>query len=412
MMNRNIPINPVGILALLAIEVLRCESANPDVAAPQSSAKKAVQLSASVFVDSWHPLDETLQAIDAAAQRGERQINVVVTILVDLTDDLKVKSFGDIGPDGEYKPFNSAMRKELKEKLRSVFARMVKNGMAIYILPHIDAGGKVKQWRNWVNFDPLQSHAGFTYADLLLGTIADALEEAAAPNTHIEIALSGEMGTSLFRYPESYRTIVRQLRARHQLKKVKLGISVNHDGIAGQRNPTGAEDLILSDAKRQQMQALIDDCDFVGMSFYAPITVSPTPDDFVRGIDRFMGEFKLYGLSVQTNTPMHFSEVGIGGRGLRKGEDPNPSKAVKTPWEGTAIPRDNPWRDESMRSLRRQYHSALLQFLARQPARWRVSAAFEWSIGSWDPVSHGQPEFADPEIIAAIEQHNRAVPHP
>ena len=126
------------------------------------------------------------------------------------------------------------MRNELKEKLQQVFARMVKHDMAIYILPHIDAGGKVRQWRNWVNFDPLESYAGYTYADLLLGTIADALAEAATPNTHIEMALSGEMGTSLFRYPESYRTVVRQLRSRPQLKQLKLGISLNHGGIAGE----------------------------------------------------------------------------------------------------------------------------------------------------------------------------------
>jgi hypothetical protein len=65
-----------------------------------------------------------------------------------------------------------------------------------------------------------------------------------------------------------------------------------------------------------------------------------------------------------------------------------------------------------MRSLRRQYHNALLQFLATQPAQWRVSGVFVWSMGSWDPVGLSQPEFADPEIIATIEKHNRAVPKP
>ena len=139
----------------------------------------------------------------------------------------------------------------------------------------------------------------------------------------------------------------------------------------------------MSDDKRQQMQALIDDCDFVGMSFYAPVTVSPTPDDFVRGIDRFMGEFKQHGLSVPTDKPMQFSEVGIGGGRLRSDEEPNLTKAVAAPWEGTAFPRNNPWRDESMRSLRRQYHAALLQFLAQQPARgaFRLRSSGAWVRG-------------------------------
>lgn len=412
------PARPTGAKSSTPIELARVEIefgqiANPAAAAPRDSARKATQLSGSVFVDGDHPLEEAIQAIDAAAQRGERQANVVVTILVDLTDDLQIKSFGEFaGPDRQYKPFDNTMRNELKEKLRQVFARMVKHDMAIYVLPHIDAGGKIRQWRNWVNFDPLQPYAGHTYADLLLGTIVGALVEAASPKTHIEMALSGEMGTSLFRYPESYRTVVRQLRARPQVKQLKLGISLNHGGIAGRGNPTGSKDLSLSDDKRHQMQALIEDCDFVGMSFYAVVTTSPTPDDFVRGIDRFMGEFKQHGLSVPTNKPMHFSEVGIGGGRLRGGEKPDLSKAVAAPWEGTAFSRNNPWRDESMRSLRREYHAALLQFLAQQPARWRVSAGFLWSMGSWDPIGLKQPEFADPEIIAAIEKHNRSVPNP
>jgi mannan endo-1,4-beta-mannosidase len=382
----------------------------PVGATPERRATKPAQLSASVFVDSGHSLDEAFQAIDAAAGRGERQVNVVVTILVDLTDDLRIKSFGEFaGPNRQYKPFDDAMRNELKNKLEKVFARMVKHDMAIYVLPHIDAGGKVRQWRNWVNFDPLESYAGYAYADLLLGTIADTLADTAAPNTHIEMALSGEMGTSLFRYPESYHTVARQLRARPQFKQLKLGISFNHGGIAGKRNPTGVKDVQLSDDKRQQMQALIDDCDFVGMSFYAPVTVSPTPDDFVRGIGRFMAEFKQYGLSVPTNKPMQFSEVGIGGGRLRYGDELDPSKAVQSPWEGTANPRNNPWRNDSMQSLRRRYYAALLKFLAEQPAPWRVSAVFVWSMGSWDPIGLRQPEFADPEIIAAVEKHNRAV---
>jgi hypothetical protein len=400
-----------------AVELSRVEieygrAANPAVSAEPLS-KKAAQLNSSIFVDSTRPLDDTLHVIDAAAQRGERQLNVVVTILVDLTDDLRIKSFGGLaGPDRQYRPMDKAMRKQLRNELQQAFARMVKHRMAIYILPHIDAGGKVRQWRNWVNFDPLELYSGYSYGDLMLGTIADALADATTNDTHLEMALSGEMGTSLFRYPESYRIVVRQLRARPNLKQMKLGFSLNHGGIAGKRNPTGAKDVLLSEGGRKQMQALIDDCDFVGMSLYAPISGKPTPDDFVRGIDRFMSEFKQYGLSVPTNKPMQFSEVGIGGGRLRNGEEPDPTKAVQAPWEGTANSQNNPWRQKAMGSLRREYHKALLEFLAKQPAQWHVSAAFLWSMGSWDPIGLRQPEFADPEIIATIEQHNRAMLSP
>ncbi|MEX0641861.1 MAG: cellulase family glycosylhydrolase [Pirellulales bacterium] len=375
--------------------------------APEPAAKKAAQLNSSIFIDG-RPLNNTLATIDAAAARGERRLNVVVTILVDLTEDLRIKSFGSFsGSRFAYEPYDDAMREELKAKLRQVFARMVTHNMAISILPHIDAGGRVRQWRNWVDFDPLESYSGYTYDDLMIGTIANALAETAREATEIEMALSGEMGTSLFLYPESYRTIVRRLRERPELKKLKIGISLNHGGIAGRGNPTGAKEIRLSDDMRQQMQSLIEDCDFIGMSFYAPVSVSPTPDDFVRGIERFMGEFQQYGLSVPTTKPMQFSEVGIGGRRARS-VAVEPAKAAETPWEGTANPRDNPWAPPPMHELRREYHDALLRFLAEQPARWPVSAAFLWSMGSWDPLGHGRSEFADAEIMAAIEKHNRA----
>ena len=395
-----------------AVELSRVEIAYDQVArpadAPKSGAAKAAQLNSAVFVYSNRPIDSTMNAIDEAAKHGERQMNVVVTAFVDLTDDLHIKTFGSFsGRDFHYEPCNDAMRDALGQKLHKVFARMVEHNMAIFVLPHIDAGGKVQEWRNWVDFDPLEPHGGYSYGDLVLGTIADALAETVKPTTHVELALSGEMGTSLFRYPESYRTIVRRLRERPELKQMKIGISLNHSGIAGRGNPTGAEDITLNEDQRQKMQSLIDESDFVGMSFYAPVSVSPTTDDFVRGVNKFMNEFKEFGLNVPTSKPMQFSEVCIGGRRARDGVV-ELERAVETPWEGTGNPRNSPWADESMQKLRRQYHAALMEFLATQPAEWRVSAAFFWSMGSWDPWGHGQPAFADPAITDAIEKHNRA----
>jgi len=370
--------------------------------------KEAAQLNSSVFVTSSSLHEEMLKSIDEAADRGERRLNVVVTVLVDLDDDLQIKSFGDASDiGGEYQRCDETMRSTLKSNLRRVFARIVERKMDVAVLPHIDAGGKVRQWRNWVAFDPRVEYSGYSYDSLVLDSIADALAETISPMTRVELALSGEMGTSLFLYPESYRAIVRELRERPELKTAKLGISLNHGGIAGRNNPNGSPEILLAGTKRKEMQALIDDCDFVGMSFYAPVSNPPTPEDFVRGIERFMNEFKEQGLTVPTTKPMQFSEVGIGGRRLHNGQV-DVANAVETPWEGTPNPRHNAWNEPSMRTLRRQYHAALLRFLSEQPAPWRVSSAFLWSMGSWDPLGHGAAEFRDAEIMAAIESHNRS----
>ncbi|MCI0333354.1 MAG: cellulase family glycosylhydrolase [Planctomycetes bacterium] len=367
-------------------------------------------MNATVFIDNPLFIQDTLASIDKAAARGDRWLNVAVTILVDLTQDLRVKSYGWFRRPGRgFEPCNDEMRATLQDASRRVFARMVEHDMDIYILPHVDAGGRVRTWRNWYDFDPLEEYSGYSYDDLMINSIADALAESVKPDTRVEMALSGEMGTSLFRYPESYRKIVRQLRARPDLDQLKFGISLNHGGISGQGNPTGVKNIELTDDGRRQMQSLINECDFVGMSFYRPVGAIPTPHDFVRGIDHFMSEFAAHGLSVPTSKPMHFSEVGIGG-GHREDDDAaDPAKAVLTPWEGSGDERANPWRTEPMQNLRRQYHRALLEFLATQPAKWNVSAAFFWSTGSWDPQGMRHPAFADPEIVRAIQRHNESI---
>src|SRR5262245_9360776 len=145
------------------------------------------------------------------------------------------------------------------------------------------------------------------------------------------------------------------------------------------------------------------------MSFYRPVRANPTIADFVRGIDHYMGEFAQFGLTVPSTKPMQFSEVGIGGGHVTNKMKGEPAKAAAAPWEGSGNPRENPWRDPAMQSLRRQFHRELLKFLESQPARWEVNAAFFWSMGSWDPIAAQNSEWADPEIKAAVERHNRAV---
>jgi mannan endo-1,4-beta-mannosidase len=373
-----------------------------------NNSAKSTQLNSSVFVYTGLPIEPTLAAIDEAAKHGERQLNVVVTVLADFTEDLHLKSFGSFsGQNYEYVPYDETMRDVLREKLRAVFERMVEHHMAIYVLPHIDAGGKVKQWRNWVDFDPLESYSGYSYGDLVLGTIADELAETVTPTTHVELALSGEMGTSMFQHADSYRKIVAKLRERPKLKQMKIGISCNHDKIAGEGNPKGRGEIRFTDEQRNEMQRLIDETDFVGMSAYIQAGNPPTVDDIVRGIDRFMKQFASLGLNVPTTKPLQFTEMGIGGQKLHPGKA-DVEQALQAPWEGTAVVRQNPWVDDSLREMRHQYHAALIKFLTTQPADWQVSAAFFWSMGSWDPWGHGNSEFGDPVIQREIEEHNRA----
>ena len=62
-----------------------------------------------------------------------------------------------------------------------------------------------------------------------------------------------------------------------------------------------------------------------------------------------------------------------------------------------------------MRSFRRAYYRALLEFLDHQPARWPVEVAFLWSEGSWDPQGISRAGFEDEEICQLIADHNAAM---
>lgn len=397
------------------VELSRVEIEFGDVARSSDAAANRptapTQLNSSVFIEPGRSVDAALKAIDDAANHGERQLNVVISVLVDLTDELKIDSFGTY-EDGtfNYEVFVGETRALLRKNLRRVFERMVQHNMGIFILPHIDPGGRVQQWRNWVDFDPLVSYGGESYSELVLGSIADELVQTIRPNTAVEFCLSGEMGTSLFKYPESYRKIVERLRRRPELKHMKIGVSLNHNKVAGQSNPTGAKDIVLTAEKRLVLQNLIEDCDFIGISAYFPMSVPPTKDDFVRGIDGFMSELNQFGLTVSSETPLQFTEVGIGGRSPLHGEIDVKSAAAK-PWEGAGLPQHSPWKDPAMKALRVQYHQNLFDFLTVQPSRYRVTSAFLWSSGSWDPWGRGFPEFADPTIAVAIERHNRGLEH-
>lgn len=425
-----------------------------DNARKAKAERQSAPLNTSVFVGGAMAfMGDPVAAVDKAARLGNSRINVVVTILVDLNEDLTLKSFGQYKRRSRgYAPYTEAMRQQLINQLKRVFARAEERGMDIAILPHIDAGGAVQEWRNWIDFSPTKLYGGYSYETLMIDSIAAALAETTGENTEVELALAGEMGKSVFKYPEEYLKMAERIRSRGeagaerakraestaatrsakqfeagsrelaasnnvsiespkrvQVANLKIGISLNHDQVAGESNPTFGDGgtVELTDEQRKGVQALIDRCDFVGMSFYRPVNVDVSPDDFVRGIDYFMSQLAQHGLEVSAGTELHFSEVGIGGAHDGKPTD-EPEDAVKSPWEGSADPAQNPWSaNASMRALRLRYHEALLEFLTKQPARWHVSGAFFWSMGSWDPQGMQHDEFADEKILKSVKAHNQ-----
>ncbi len=270
--------------------------------------------------------------------------------------------------------------------------------MDIAILAHLNSCGEVVDWRNHFLFDPLGKYGKYNYQEALLAPIASAIAATAKPTTNVELSLAGEMGRSVFAYAESYQKIMKNLRADERKLHLELGVSLNFTQVSGEDPPTAEQ--------QQQVQQLINKSDFLGISNYRGFELPPKPGDFTVTIEHFLAEMKTRGVTVPANMPLHFSEIGIGGCTEDGQLTTSPSVASKTPWEGSDKISKNPWASSEMRGLRVDFHRALLKFLKHQPSRHRVTRAFLWSEGSWDPMDISEAGFVDNEITALIQQHN------
>lgn len=377
---------PHGIWALA-----QEESPPPRPTTPVAELNPSILL----FHASEHP--DGVRLVRRAARLGCRRVNVVVTMLCKINKTRHVTSFG-LWQKNKYVALNEKLLSEFRAALEATFAEAAAHDMDLAVLVHLDSWGKIDDWRNHFRFDPLVRHGKFSYQEALITPIADALAATVTPSTRVDFSIAGEMGRSVFAHADSYAQLANQLHRDRRLPNLQVGVSLNFSSVAGGRQPTAAE--------REQMQRLVDRCDFVGLSDYRPFELPPDPNDFARTVDAFVQEMAHHGAHLPDALPLHFSEVGLGGGKENGVPARTPAEAAQTPWKGCNDPRQNPWRRRNMRQLRIDFYRALLEFLAHQGSAHRVTQAFLWSEGSWDPQGILDPAFADPEIIRLIRLHN------
>ena len=368
------------------------------------------------MVPMFHRWDyeKAVERIARAADSGARRVSFTVLLLSELEPGFKVRNFGAAvevaKPDGTkevvFRAMTEESRQEMGVALRGAFAEAARRGLEINVLPQIDASGIITEWRNFFDFDPTAKLGGFSYETAMLETVVEALEAAVPPDREVEMTLEGEMGRSLFTFPDAWRAILERLKARGKLKAFRVGISANYEGAAGK---------VVPDAAQQEgMRRLIAACDFIGLSCYAKTSVPPVVADFTDCVDTFCGEFAKAGCPIPENKPLRFTELGHGGGGFDADwklmvPAPTVDRIGKTAFFGTDKPDKNPWTTPERIAYRRGFYEAALMFLAIQPSRWRVETAYLWSFGSWDVHGIHDPVFADPQIAAAPGKHNEAI---
>ena len=369
------------------------------------------------MVPMFHRWDyeKSTERIARAAETGARRVSFTVLLLSELEPGFKVRNFGAAvevaKPDGikevVFRAMTAESRQEMALALRTAFAAAVQRGLEINVLPQIDASGAITEWRNFFDFDPATKRGGFSYETAMLETVVESLEAAVPPDHKVEMSLEGEMGRSLFTYPDAWRGVLERVRARGKLRQFRLGISANYEGVAGK---------VVPDAAQQEgMRQLIAACDFVGISCYAKTSLPPMAADFTACVDTFAGEFEKAGCPIPADKPLRFTELGHGGGGFDadwKLTVPGPllDRMGKAAFFGTDQADKNPWTTPERIDFRRGFYEASLQFLATQPARWKVETAYLWSYGSWDVQGIHEPFSADPLIAGAIKAHNAGLP--
>lgn len=351
------------------------------------------------------------ERIARAAAAGTGRVSFTILELVELNEDLSVRNYGATWPltdrDGKvehlFQPMTEEIRRGIGLAFKTAFREAVKHQLAITVLPMVDSTGKVSEWRNFFDLDPVRKIGGFSYETALLNTILEALEDTVPPGHRVEIALEGEMGRSLFSFPGSWLAILNRIKARGKLQNLRLGISANYEGVAGKIQP--------DQAQHEAMQLLIGTSDFVGISCYAKVGHPPTVADFTACCDQFCLEFARLGCPIPLTKPLRFTELGHGGGGFDENwkitvPAPLADRMGRAAYFGTHLPAKNPWNTPDRIEFRRAYYAAAMEFLKTQPARWSVEQAYLWSFGSWDVQGIADPEFKDPVISEMIGRHN------
>jgi hypothetical protein len=377
--------------------------------------KLAAQATLNPMVPLFHKwqMEKVEQLVERAASLGESRVQFCIALQSELNEKNEPRNLGILretrhgGSGNTFYNMDAELQEQFSGYLKRAFAAAKKNGLQVAVLMHINAYGAKQEWRQNIAFDPLMPIAGNTYQKAFVQPVIQALEAEMDANGSIEVSLTGEMGVTVFRHPESWVKLVQETKKQTKLTNLKLGVSFNHEVVNGGVLPGEKEQKALS--------KLWKECDFVGTSLYQGVRVPPTKDDFLFNMGKFIGEFSSLGCPLPAGKPVHIVEIGLGGSGrsTKDWQVKVPAEcaadAAAGPYLGTADEKLNPWKLPELTKLRGAYHKALCDYLAAANPRYPVPTAYLWSFGSWDVHGIEQPEFADQEIMRSIQEHNARV---
>eukprot|EP01025_Chloroclados_australasicus_P063457 TRINITY_DN839_c0_g1_i1.p1 TRINITY_DN839_c0_g1~~TRINITY_DN839_c0_g1_i1.p1 ORF type:complete len:461 (+),score=39.69 TRINITY_DN839_c0_g1_i1:187-1569(+) len=347
---------------------------------------------------------------------------------------------------------------EFREDMRLCFQYAINKGLDIALSPHLDDGLELGGWRNTIRFDPLTQYGGFSYADIMLYPLADALAATATSNTKIWFGMQGEMAATAIFNPRSYQQLIPILKSRIAdngealYENIKVGLGLNFNKICGcvlldLEDPTQylekfpeAIAPIINTFDLQGLYELFKASDFVGISNYASLKPYFAEPELQNAIRQFDIELSYFNISIREMTlrdglELHFSEYGVGGSRV----DPQyitQEDVARSPWSGVHSPytqQADPWRmyldyvspartymhyfyEQTMNMLSKDIQvdinsdSIFSQYYSQYV--YRIDAIFIWNQGSWDvqaiyPASSSdEGSYRDEYVVGLIKAHN------
>eukprot|EP00775_Hariotina_reticulata_P013864 gene13864-13986_t len=421
------------------------------------------------------PWSRCLDMVWRAVSAGSNRINFVPTHHWMATEDTVngIKSFcfmhheveGDFGSGNICSPWTAAMIAQYRSAMTLCFAEALRQGLTLYIRPHLDDGTANGAWRNGLLLQPEQDYGGFSYYGIMLAPIADALKQALSITAQegslrslpgrnrpvVYFAMQGEMSATVMRYASQWNSVVDQMRATFATgtpADIKLGIGLNFNRLddttsvsktyqssrlswlTWQLGLEGSDDQGVPPVDVAGLKQLLrQQLDFVGISAYAPYTgPGMALKEFENAAFMFADEMRgTYGIDIlqlikSGKLELQYSEFGLGAGGSYGGNQmaSNPDQVAVRPFFGVYGPYSearDPWSNVNNRAFLREFYSKALQWLA-DPSQttFEISSVFIWSMASWDVLGiypestiPNQGSYRDPQIAEAIAAYNKAV---
>eukprot|EP01024_Parvocaulis_polyphysoides_P038886 TRINITY_DN3511_c0_g2_i1.p1 TRINITY_DN3511_c0_g2~~TRINITY_DN3511_c0_g2_i1.p1 ORF type:complete len:548 (-),score=70.28 TRINITY_DN3511_c0_g2_i1:1419-2846(-) len=401
-----------------------------------------------------------MEMVDRALEFKVSRIQFVPTqFWVDEDGDKEIDHFCHKYSTSYCVPFNDTWIDYFRDDMKLCFGYAINNGLSISLSPHLDDGLELGGWRNTIPFDPLQPYGNYTYADILLYPLADAIAATAKLGTKVWFGLQGEMGATIMYNPQSYIQLYHELQNRilsnssidpHNLK---IGLGFNFNKLCGcvlmdvvdteeylEKFPEAIAP-ILDQFDLTGLQNAFERFDFVGISGYSTLAPGFETPELQKAIYQFAQELKefgvdLRGLMSKHGLEFHYSEYGIGGGAGQRGSATGTTQeeVAKTPFFGIFGPynrQTDPWQMYSStispaRQYMHYYYTQTIKMLGqdiyvnfdtdaenyRTEYVYNVDAVFIWNLASWDvqaiypDSTTDQGSYRDEYVVQMIKDHN------